>query len=195
MEHRRVHDGKARRRVAPLAAAAGVAFAAAGAAQTTQPTGTTAPQGKGAATVELADAKGRTLGRAQLTGTPHGVLVSLTVEGAQPGTYAFHIHETGRCDAPSFESAGEHFNPSRAKHGFMDAQGPHAGDMPNVHVPSGGRATVEHMARGASLDSGASGMFDGDGAALVLHAKPDDYRSDPAGNAGARVACGVIRRR
>jgi superoxide dismutase, Cu-Zn family len=144
------------------------------------------------ATVTLKDTKGATVGEALLTDTPHGVLVRATFNDLPPGDHAFHIHEHGRCEAP-FESAGGHFNPKGAHHGYLNPKGTHAGDMPNVAIQKDGKATVEVLAPGVTLAKGKAGsLLDGDGAALVVHAGPDDYKSDPAGNAGDRLACGVI---
>ena len=146
-----------------------------------------------AATAQLNDAQGKTVGRVELVETPHGVLASVTLTGAAPGEHAFHVHETGKCDAPTFESAGGHFNPRKAQHGFLNAKGPHAGDLPNLHVPSSGQLEFEAFLDGVTLKKGANSLEDADGAALVLHAKPDDHRSDPAGEAGDRIACGVVQ--
>lgn len=165
-----------------------------------EPAAQAGPQGSASspqagATSELKNRDGQTVGRARLTETPNGVLLRVELERAPEGEHAFHIHQTGRCDAPSFESAGGHFNPGKAGHGFHDAKGPHAGDLPNIIVPSGGRLTFEYMADGVTLTGGKAGLLDADGAALVMHAKPDDYRTDPAGAAGDRLACGVIQKR
>ncbi len=146
------------------------------------------------ATAELKDREGQTIGQAKLTETPNGVLISLNLERAPAGERAFHIHQVGRCDPPTFESAGGHLNPTGAQHGFLQEKGPHAGDLPNVHVPKDGRLTVEKLARGVTLQAGKSSLLDADGSALVMHAKPDDYRTDPAGAAGDRIACGVIQK-
>jgi Cu-Zn family superoxide dismutase len=110
-----------------------------------------------------------------------------------PGTRAFHIHEVGRCEPP-FESAGGHFNPTGKQHGKDNPGGPHAGDLPNLEVPQSGGLKIEVTAKNVSLDGGRDALLDADGAALVVHADPDDYTSDPAGRAGKRLACGVIRR-
>jgi Cu-Zn family superoxide dismutase len=144
------------------------------------------------ATVELKDAQGSKVGEASLRPSPNGVLFDVTLTGATAGDHALHIHQTGRCDPPDFKSAGGHFRPAGKEHGFLDPNGPHAGDLPNLHVPPGGRLEVEVLADHVTLDEGANALLDSDGAALVMHAKADDYRTDPAGAAGDRVACGVI---
>jgi Cu-Zn family superoxide dismutase len=148
--------------------------------------------GKESATATLAGPKGEAIGEAVLTQTPHGVLVTATLHDLTPGPHGFHIHEHGECTAP-FTSAGGHFNPSHLHHGYENDHGPHAGDLPNVIVPDSGSAKVEFMAYGVTLRKNApTSLLDKDGSALVVHAGPDDYRSDPAGNSGDRVACGVI---
>lgn len=152
-------------------------------------------QSQGAtAKAELKDGKGQTIGTADLQGTPHGVLVKLHLTKAPAGQHAFHVHETGKCEAPGFKSAGAHFNPTKAQHGFENAKGHHAGDLPNLHIPENGQLEAELFVAGASLGGGQNDLLDADGADLVLHATGDDYRSDPAGNAGDRVACGEIKR-
>jgi Cu-Zn family superoxide dismutase len=143
------------------------------------------------ASVVLQDASGKEVGTATLVTTPSGTLITLDLTAAPPGTHGFHIHSAGKCEPPEFESAGGHFNPDKTKHGLLNADGPHAGDMPNVHVPDGGKLTVEVLNSLVSL-SGESALLDEDGSALVLHAGADDYRTDPAGHAGGRIACGVI---
>lgn len=142
---------------------------------------------------ELRDAAGKTVGEAILEQRDEGVEIRATFTGLPPGELGFHIHETGTCEPP-FESAGGHFNPTGKEHGKDNPRGAHAGDLPNLDVPQSGRAKVEIVAKGISLDGGTAGLLDGDGAALVVHAGADDHRSDPAGNAGKRLACGVIRR-
>jgi superoxide dismutase, Cu-Zn family len=139
----------------------------------------------------LKDKDGKEVGKAELTNTPSGVLIRLTLDGVRPGTHAFHIHAVGKCEPPDFKSAGGHFNPDGTKHGLMNEEGPHAGDMPNLHVPDSGKLTVEVLNEMVTLDAEPA-LLDQDGSALVIHAGADDYRSDPAGNAGDRIACGVI---
>ncbi|MEW6296618.1 MAG: superoxide dismutase family protein [Thermodesulfobacteriota bacterium] len=143
------------------------------------------------AAVQLVNTEGDRVGEAKLTQTPHGVLIALDLSKAPPGTHALHIHEVGKCEPP-FESAGEHFNPFGKQHGFLDEKGRHAGDLPNIHVPQSGELTVEVLATRVTLREGENRLFDDDGSALVIHEQADDYRSDPAGDAGARIACGVI---
>jgi Cu-Zn family superoxide dismutase len=145
----------------------------------------------GSATASLKDASGNEVGRATLTETSSGLLIRLDVTSAPPGEHALHFHAVGKCEPPDFKSAGPHFNPAEAKHGFENAEGPHAGDMPNVHVPADGRLSLEVLNPAVTL-SGKSKLLDDDGAALVIHAAADDYRTDPAGNAGDRIACGII---
>ncbi len=158
---------------------------------------TQAPSVAGAAATAratLKDAQGKTLGEATLRESSAGVLIKADLQGVAPGAHAFHIHTTGKCDPPDFMTAGGHFNPTMMKHGLMATGGPHAGDMPNVSVPADGKLSVEVLDTSVSLTSGAKSLFDADGAALVLHAMGDDYTTDPAGNAGGRIACGVITR-
>jgi superoxide dismutase, Cu-Zn family len=116
------------------------------------------------------------------------VLIAVDLHDLKPGTHAIHLHETGKCEGPAFKTAGGHFNPAKKQHGFMTAEGPHAGDLPNIDVGADGKAKAEFIAGDATL----ADLQDADGSALVIHAKNDDYKSQPAGDAGDRVACGVI---
>ena len=144
------------------------------------------------ANAQLKDASGKAVGDVDLMQTPAGVLIKLQIKGLTPGEHAFHVHAVGKCEAP-FESAGPHFNPGNHKHGMMSGEG-HAGDMPNLHVPQSGELSVEVVNSAISLEKGKpNSVFDNDGSALVIHAKADDYKTDPAGNAGDRIACGVIQ--
>ncbi len=139
-----------------------------------------------AAYAQLLDKDGATKGRAVLTETKGGVDVGLVLEGWPAGTYAFHVHGIGLCTAPDFTSAGPHFNPTNQKHGH------HKGDLPNIVVGADGVGRIEARIDGATLYSGETPVLDTDGAAVVVHAKPDDGVTDPAGNAGARIACGAV---
>ena len=143
------------------------------------------------ATAVLKDPEGKEVGQATLLATPSGTLITLKLTAAPAGSHGFHIHTTGKCEPPKFESAGGHFNPDDSKHGFLNADGPHPGDMPNIHVPENGTFTIEVLNTLVNL-KGSSSLLDEDGSALMLHADPDDYKSDPAGHAGGRIACGVI---
>jgi superoxide dismutase, Cu-Zn family len=143
------------------------------------------------ASAVLKDAQGTEVGKATLTTTPSGVLIGLDLTALPAGDHAFHIHAVGKCEPPKFESAGPHFNPDSTKHGLMNPEGPHAGDMPNLHVPDSGKLYVEVLNPTVTL-SAESALLDADGSAIVVHAGADDYRTDPAGNAGDRIACGVI---
>jgi len=140
----------------------------------------------------LKDAAGKDVGTVALTQTPHGVLLKMSLKGIAPGEHAFHVHAVGKCEAP-FTSAGGHFNPAAKKHGMAVAEGAHAGDMPNLHIPANGQLVIE-VANGAiTLVKGQpNSVFDADGSAIIIHAGADDYKSDPTGNAGDRIACGVI---
>jgi Cu-Zn family superoxide dismutase len=143
------------------------------------------------ASAVLKDPQGNEVGKATLAATPSGTLLTLELTAAPPGAHGFHIHAVGKCEPPDFASAGGHFNPDETKHGLLNPEGPHAGDMPNIHVPEGGKLTVEVLNPLVTL-SKESALLDEDGSALVLHADADDYKTDPAGHAGGRIACGVI---
>jgi len=145
-----------------------------------------------AATATLRDAQGKAVGTATLTPAEGGVKIAVTVSGVAPGFHGFHVHAVGRCEGPEFKSAGGHFNPGSKEHGLENPKGAHAGDMPNLSVGPDGTGKGEFLARGASLVAGPGSLFPDGGTAVVLHAAPDDMRSDPAGNAGARIACGVV---
>ncbi len=134
-------------------------------------------------------------GEATFEAVEGGVKIHFKAEHLPPGTHGFHIHENGECDPPSFESAGGHFNPTHAHHGLRNPEGHHLGDLPNLEVDVNGEAVVEIVAEGVTLDaSGDRSLLAGNGTALVIHQGGDDQVSDPAGDAGPRIACGVIHR-
>ncbi|MFZ5997772.1 MAG: superoxide dismutase family protein [Nitrospirota bacterium] len=135
--------------------------------------------------------RGDEIGRATLTETAHGVLITAELRNLPPGPHGFHIHAVGKCEPP-FKTAGGHFNPTGKKHGYMNPDGMHAGDLPNLYAGSDGKARAEVLAGEVTLREGKASLFDADGSALVVHAKSDDYKSDPAGDSGDRIACGVI---
>jgi len=144
------------------------------------------------ARADVRDAEGNSLGVVELEDTTFGVILSGTLTGLSPGEHGFHVHETGLCEPPAFESAGSHFAPTGRRHGFHDPDGPHAGDLRNLVVSEDGSATVDAADSLVTLRRGASALLDGDGSVLVVHTDPDDYRTQPSGNSGDRIACGVI---
>jgi superoxide dismutase, Cu-Zn family len=144
--------------------------------------------------VDLKDAKGNSVGMAMVSPVKGGgVSIDLDVHGLPPGEHAIHFHAVPKCEAP-FTSAGGHFNPTQRSHGYKSPMANHAGDLPNFLAVASGDGHVEAISRDLSLAPGPVGLFDGDGASLVVHAGADDYQSDPAGNSGNRIACGVITR-
>lgn len=144
------------------------------------------------ATADLKDKDGRIVGMATFDEVSDGVLVSVEVKGISPGLHAIHIHAVGKCEGPAFSSAGGHFNPAHKKHGLKNPDGPHAGDMPNMYVAKDGIGRFAVLNDNITLRPGKHSVLDADGSALVIHAGADDQVTDPEGNAGARVACGVI---
>ena len=151
-----------------------------------------APMAAHAAKAELKSPDGADMGTLSLTQTAEGVKIEGSVKGLTPGEHAFHIHETGKCEPP-FKSAGGHYNPGNQPHGTRGG-GPHAGDMENIVAGEDGSAKISVVNSLVTLNAPANGtLFDADGSAIVFHAGPDDYASQPAGDAGGRVACGVIQ--
>jgi Cu-Zn family superoxide dismutase len=151
-------------------------------------------QGTPGAGTELKTANGDMVGTATFTQEAGGVRIRVQARGLPPGDHGIHVHAVGKCDPPDFMTAGAHFNPTNHQHGLNNPQGPHAGDMPNLTISADGTGSLDYLLNEASLSSGAGSLFGPDGTALVIHAMPDDEVTDPAGNSGGRIACGVITR-
>jgi Cu-Zn family superoxide dismutase len=141
------------------------------------------------ATATMRTSAGAEAGRATAREVAGGVRFTVDARGVPAGTHGAHVHTTGRCDAPGFESAGPHWNPTAAKHGSSNPQGPHLGDLPNITIGADGRGTLAITMEGATM----AGLMDADGAAMLIHAAADDLQTDPSGNSGARIACGVFQ--
>ena len=158
------------------------------AAPAADPTAANAASTADTATAELKTADGKPAGTATATEVGGAVQVTLAAAALPPGVHGAHVHTTGKCDAPKFETAGGHWNPAARQHGSKNPEGPHAGDFPNLTVQSDGTGTLTMKLPAGTM----AGLLDADGAAFVVHAKPDDNRTDPSGNSGDRIACGVF---
>lgn len=142
-------------------------------------------------TATLSRADGTPIGTAELTGSGDAVTISVVLSGLEEGVRAVHLHTAGTCDAPDFESAGPHLNPNMQEHGVLNPAGPHLGDLPNAMIDADGDGTVTATLLG-TRDEVLAAIFDDDGTAIIVHEGEDDYVTDPTGNAGGRVACGVF---
>lgn len=173
----------------PVAALCGLAVAA---CVPNGAPGDAGPPEPAEANARILDSGGRQLALASAVQQNDGLRVSVTASGLRSGTYGLHVHAVGRCDAPDFTSAGPHWNPTMRQHGSQNPQGPHRGDLPNLIVGANGQGEIAFTIPDARISGGVGGMLDADGAAIVVHAGPDDYRTDPSGNSGARIGCGVF---
>jgi superoxide dismutase, Cu-Zn family len=146
------------------------------------------------AVATLIDSKGMNVGTVKITENHDGVQVNVKAQNLPAGSHAFHIHAVGKCSAPDFKSAGPHFNPAGKQHGHLNPQGNHAGDLGNITVKSDGTFELTKIIDGITLESGSkNSLFQSAGTAFVIHEKPDDEKTDPTGNAGKRIACGVVK--
>lgn len=141
---------------------------------------------------DIKNGDGESIGEAIIGNDNGTLLLDLTVSALTPGSHGFHIHTVGSCETPDFKSAGGHWNPLGAEHGIENPNGSHAGDLPNLDVDENGNATLVQFSLGEMASGAAGTLVDEDGGAIVIHADADDLSSDPSGNAGARVACGVL---
>ena len=167
--------------------------AALSACATTSTTGSAAPAEAPMASTSLMAGDGSARGTATVTEAADGLHVLVKAQGLTPGMHAVHIHTTGQCTPPDFTSAGGHWNPTGREHGKDNPAGKHMGDMPNMLAGSDGAGEMEYVVPGGMIQGGSMPLLDADGAAIVIHAQADDNKSDPAGNAGGRVACGVLK--
>jgi Cu-Zn family superoxide dismutase len=140
----------------------------------------------------LKDKDGKDVGVATLIQTDDGVRIAVTGYRLPPGTHGLHIHAAGLCEPPEFTSAGGHFNPGGKQHGRMNPAGPHAGDLPSLVVAASGEGGLDTTTKAVTLSPGPTSLFSDKGTSIVIHAAPDDEKTDPTGNSGARIACGVV---
>ena len=144
--------------------------------------------------VQLKDGQGKSVGKVTLREHDSGVEMQFDLQNLPPGEHAVHFHREPKCEAPDFKSAGPHFNPDLKKHGLENPEGHHNGDNPNLTVSANGKAKLRMVNKDVNLSEGIRSLFANGGTSIVIHAMPDDQKTDPAGNAGDRIACGVITR-
>jgi Cu-Zn family superoxide dismutase len=143
---------------------------------------------------DIVNAQGQKIGTARILAAKQGVKIEVNVSQLPPGLHGIHIHNVGKCDGPDFTSAGPHLNPDMKKHGKDNPEGPHAGDLLNIEVKADGAAKATLWDKMVTLGDGPGSVFHDGGTAIVIHAKEDDYKTDPSGNSGPRIACGVIHK-
>jgi superoxide dismutase, Cu-Zn family len=144
------------------------------------------------ARADIKDAEGKSIGSGSLRETKDGAVMTVNVKGLPQGLHAVHVHSVGKCEGPAFTSAGPHFNPMNKNHGLKNAAGPHAGDLPDMYVEKNGTGRYEVLIDSMTLGAGQTSVFDADGSTVIVHVTADDNVTDPAGNSGDRIACGVI---
>jgi superoxide dismutase, Cu-Zn family len=152
-----------------------------------------APRMKPSAVAELKNKDSAGLGNAAIVQGKYGLQLDISLTGLAPGTYGMHLHEVGKCDGPDFKTAGMHWNPAGKQHGRDNPMGAHSGDMPNITVSADKKGSLSVALAGAQME-GLNGLLDTDGTSIIIHASADDFRTDPSGNSGARIICGVFNK-